>query len=344
MDAPKSKKPRKSRYRSLVNRKNSLIDVAAEFNEEIKCIAYLEAMRWPEGVRCLKCDSDRISRFVRKGRSRINSKGEAVNSPDKHLYQCLACKYQFAATTGTIFHDTHLPLHKWFQAVALMCDAKKGGSAMQLQRSLRIGSYRTAWYLNHRIRKAMEETPSGPLKGIVEADETYIGGKYDKRRKRGPYEKEPVFGVVERGGEVRTWHISQVNRYQLMTRLEDSVDVDASVFTDESPLYKRMPGGRQHAIVNHSDKEYARGEVHTGTIDGYWSLVKRGIIGSFHRISAKHLHRYLFEFQMRYNNRETADFFAVVVARLLIGSALRYKMLTADPAAASEPEPSDVPF
>jgi transposase-like protein len=162
MDAPKSKKPRKSRYRSLVNRKNSLIDVAAEFNEEVKCIAYLEAMRWPEGVRCLKCDSDRISRIVRKGRSRINSKGEAVNSPDKHLYQCLACKYQFAATTGTIFHDTHLPLHKWFQAVALMCDAKKGGSAMQLQRSLRIGSYRTAWYLNHRIRKAMEETPSSP--------------------------------------------------------------------------------------------------------------------------------------------------------------------------------------
>jgi hypothetical protein len=150
--------------------------------------------------------------------------------------------------------------------------------------------------------------------------------------------------VVERGGEVRTWHIPVANRVNLFSRLKDGVDVESTLYTDESPLYKRVPEGLQHAIVNHSDKEYVRGAVHTGTIDGYWSLVKRGIIGSFHRVSIKHLHRYLFEFQMRYNNRETADFFGVVIARLLIGSALRYKMLTADPTAASDPEPSDALF
>jgi transposase-like protein len=165
MDAPKSKTPRKSKYRSLVNRKHSLIDVSQEFATEVQCIAYLEAMRWPEGVRCLRCNANRISRFVAKGRERFNRKGEVVRSPDRHLYQCLTCKHQFAVTTGTIFHDTHLPLHKWFQAVALMCDEKKGGSAMQLQRNLRIGSYRTAWYLNHRIRKAMEEEPSRLAEG-----------------------------------------------------------------------------------------------------------------------------------------------------------------------------------
>ena len=309
----------------------SLINVASEFATEERCLGYLEKMRWPEGVQCLACESKRISKFqtkesTRKRFSKKIGKEVEVRVPSRHLYQCLECGRQFSATLGTLFNDTHVPLRKWFLAIALLCNAKKGISALQLQRDLEV-SYRTAWYLAHRIRKAMEEEPTGPLKGIVEADETYIGGKYDKRRKRGPYEKEPVVGVVERGGEVRTWHIPQVNRQHVISKLQENVDLDSTVYTDESQIYKRMPDGMQHASVNHSEKEYVRGEVHTGTIDGYWSLVKRGIIGSFHRVSIKHLHRYLFEFQCRYNNRENQNLFGLTVARLLVRIPLPYRRL-----------------
>ena len=182
----------------------ALIDVQREFATEEQCLAYLEAMRWPDGVRCLKCGLDRISKFVTKRSKRskpyISKRtGEAKEHTirSRYLYQCLdsECGFQFSATTGTIFNDTHLPLPQWLMAVALMVNAKKGLSAKQMERDLGV-SYPTAWYLCHRIRKAMEEGQPGLLTGTVEADETYVGGKYDRRRKRAPYEKQRVIGFV----------------------------------------------------------------------------------------------------------------------------------------------------
>lgn len=314
----------------------NLIDVAKQFGTEESCVNYLEAMRWPDGVRCPQCDGPRISRIQTNDteRKRKNAKGEirTVRVPGRIVYQCLSpeCGHQFSATTGTIFHDTHLPLDKWFLAVALMVNAKKGLSALQLKRDLKI-AYKTAWYLSHRIRKAMgliEAADDEPLSGTVEADETYMGSKkYDKRRKRAKYDKEPVFGIVARGGKAKTWHVSKpVNRYHVIDKLASNVSIDASLLcTDDSRLYDRVPENiKKHEIVNHSAKEWVRGDVHTATIDGYWGLLKRGVIGSFHQISVKHLHRYLSEFQFRWNNRESQDIFALVLAALVIGSALPY--------------------
>jgi len=357
MGTDKPRRKKKSKYRPVKDRQHSLIEVAQEFATEVQCLAFLEKVRWPEGVECIECGCKRISRFtaigaVRKNRAREivrSPTGEPVRSPDRHLLQCLnpACKHQFSAITGTVFQDTHLDLGKWFQAIAIMCDGKKGTSAMQIQRSLQIGSYKTAWYLNHRIREAMVDPDPKPLTGVIEADETYVGGKFDKRRNRDRWDKEPVFGMVERDGNVRMAHIQHITRSEVIAELKENISIEAeALYTDESPLYKRLPEGMpRHESVNHSVKEWTRGEVHTGTIDGVWSLVKRGIIGSFHRVSIKHLGRYLAEFETRWNHRRTADLFTIVIARLLIQSALGYKALIAEaksyaPSASSEsPEP-----
>jgi transposase-like protein len=329
----------------------SLIDTAKAFATEEACHAYLEAARWPEGVTCLKCGHSKVSKYTEKGKSRTNAKGEVKQSPDRFMYQCLnkACKYRFAATTGTIFSDTHLPLSKWMMAVALMCNAKKGMSAKQMERDMDI-SYKTAWYLNHRIRKAMNEGVDGLFTGTVEADETYIGGKYDKRRKRGKWDKEPVFGMKEREtGRVHIKHVSAANRGNVAAEIEAVVSPEAKMMTDESNLYANLTKrGFSHEIVIHSNKEWVRGDIHTQGIDGFWSLLKRGLIGSFHQVSIKHLHRYMAEFQFRFNGRQDEDIFAGVIIGLVIKDALRYKSLTAqsEKSSASEtktPDP-DEPF
>ena len=316
----------------------NLIDAAKQFATPEACVDYLEAMRWPDGVTCLQCGGSKVSRITTNATTRMrkNTKGveRSVTVPGRIVYQCqnAECGHQFSATTGTIFHDTHLPLDKWFMAVALMVNAKKGLSALQLKRDLKM-AYKTAWYLSHRIRKAMglcEMADEQPLTGTVEADETYMGSKkYDKRRKRAKYEKEPVFGVVERDGRAKTFHVPNINRHHVIGKLQDNISVNAdALYTDESSIYKRLPANIQkHEIVNHSAKEWVRGDVHTGTIDGYWGLLKRGVIGSFHQISVKHLHRYLSEFQFRWNNRQAQDIFALVIAALVIGSAMPYKAL-----------------
>src|ERR1039457_5503353 len=335
----------------------NLIEVAKQFATPETCNDFLESMRWPDGVECGKCGGKRVTKYVKLAGTRTRKhpktgKLEEKPVPARILYVCADCKKQFSVIEGTIFNDTHLPLDKWFTAVALMVNAKKGVSALQLKRDLGT-AYKTAWYLSHRIRKAMgliELADEEPLTGTVEADETYMGSKkYDKRRKRAKYDKEPVFGVVERDGRAKTWHVSKpVNRYGVIGKLQDTISVNAdALYTDESALYKRVPGNIQkHGIVNHSAKEWVRGDVHTGTIDGYWGLLKRGIIGSFHQISIKHLHRYLSEFQFRWNNRETENMFVMVVAALVIGSVLTYKKLI-EPLpgeGAAEPVMDEEPF
>jgi transposase-like protein len=297
----------------------SLIDVTAEFSTDDKCLDYLERLRWPSGVGCIKCGSLKVSRITRESKTK---------NKRNRIYQCLEkeCGHQFSVTAGTIFHDSHLPLKKWFLAIALVCDAKKGLSACQMQRHLKV-NYRTAWYLCHRIREAMKQ-PTGILGGTVEVDETYIGGRYDKRRKRAPYEKTPVIGLIERKGQVQAYKIPVASKKVLVGIVKDRVAPDATVYTDEKPAYKSVP--QKHATVNHIALEYARGDVHTNTIENFWSLLKRGIIGSYHKVSIKHLDRYLAEFTYRHNRRDQQEqLFAQTTKNLLNGKNLPYKRLTA---------------
>jgi hypothetical protein len=315
----------------------NLIDVTKKFATPEACNDFIESMRWPDGVNCLACSSKKVTKYQKQkgSRTRLNpttGENELRTVPPRILYVCIECGFQFSAITGTIFHDTHLDLEKWFMAVALMVNAKKGLSALQLKRDLKV-AYKTAWYLNHRIRKAMaliEDSDTEPLTGTVEVDETYIGGKYDDRRQRGRWDKEPVFGMVERGGKAKTCHIPKINRKNVVAKITDTISIDADlVCTDDSNIYDRMPENvKKHESVNHSAREFVRGDVHTGTIDGDWGLLKRGIIGSFHQVSIKHLHRYLSEFQFRWNNREAQNIFTLVIAALVIGSAMPYKVLT----------------
>src|ERR1035438_9546202 len=249
----------------------NLIDVAKQFATPEACNDFLESMRWPDGAECVHCNSKRVSKYVKQSstRQRLSAKTGKMETkavPARILYICLDCKKQFSVTEGTIFNDTHLSLEKWYTAVALMVNAKKGVSAMQLQRDLGT-AYKTAWYLGHRIRKAMgliELAEDEPLTGTVEADETYMGSKkYDKRRKRARYDKEPVFGVVERDGRAKTFHVPNINRHHVIGKLQDNISVNAdALYTDDSRIYDRMPANIQkHEIVNHSAKEWVRGDV-----------------------------------------------------------------------------------
>jgi hypothetical protein len=317
----------------------SIIDVKTKFGTTEQCVAYLEKMRWPEGVRCLVCGGDKISKFVSNEttRERTNRKGQTkeVRVPARHLYTCLepTCNFQFSPTAGTIFHDTHLPLEKWFQAVALMCNAKKGLSAKQMERDLGV-AYRTAWYLNHRIRKAMEEGAPGLLTGIVEADETYIGGVYDKRRKRERHQTQPVFGAIQRtkDGEpskVRSFPVKTAGSKVLTAAVKNTISTEAELFiTDEWAGYKTVGKQYHHETVNHIKLEYVRKgdprSIHTNSIENFWSLFNRGVVGSFHKVSVKHLSRYLDEFTFRFNNRKAEDLFGLVMLNLVIATGIKY--------------------
>jgi len=323
------------------NMKNapSIIDVKNKYGSTETCVKYLEAVRWPEGVRCLSCGGDKISKFVTNEttRERTNRKGvtKEVRVPARHLYTCLepSCGFQFSPTAGTIFHDTHLPLEKWFQAVALMCNAKKGLSAKQMERDLGV-TYRTAWYLNHRIRKAMEDGAPGLLTGVCEADETFIGGAFDRRRKRARNEKQPVFGALQRAkdgqaSKVRSFPIPVSSGSVLTAAVKNTLSTEAELFiTDESGAYKKVGRQYQHETVNHIRLEYVRRgdprSIHTNSIENFWSLFNRGIIGSFHKVSVKHLRRYLDEFTFRFNNRKAEDLFGLVMMNLVIATGIKY--------------------
>ncbi|MBZ5504518.1 MAG: IS1595 family transposase [Acidobacteriia bacterium] len=300
----------------------NLIDVTRTYKTDAECLAYLEARRWPQGVRCVTCGGDKISKIARRKESK-NKRSQ--------YYQCLepTCKQQFSATSGTIFHDSHLPLLTWFSAVSLLVDAKKSMSAMQLQRHLGIGSYRTAWYMAHRIRKAMEETNPTPLSGTVEVDETYIGGKYDKRRKRGRNEKQGVMGLIERGGRVRAMKIPTSSKTVLVNAIKEHTAPDAKIYTDEYVAYKSVAKIRKHATVAHGKEEWVRGDVHTNTVESYWSLFNRALVGSFHQVSVKHLDRYLQESEYRFNARKERGLFDRTISRMCNTAKMEYKQLTA---------------
>jgi transposase-like protein len=308
----------------------NLIDTTKAFATEDQCLDFLEKMRWPDGVRCPVCGNDKISRITRKT--------ESKNKRDRS-YACLepTCKHRFSATAGTVFHRSHLPLQSWFMAIAFVVDAKKGVSALQLQEHLGIGSYRTAWYMVHRIRKAMVELFPTKLSGIVEVDETYIGGKAKRRgvaRKPRP-KKDMVIGMRERGGRVRFFHVPNLKADTMKKLLDRHIAVDTKrIMTDSHVVYDFAMDKefqRIHRAVNHSMEWVKPGdiEVHTNTVESAFSLLKRGLIGSFHRVSIKHLHRYLAEFEWRFNARKAEDRFEQTVGRMLRSGAMQYKELTA---------------
>lgn len=306
----------------------NLLDVYQELNTEEKCLAFLEHMRWPDGVKCLACDSPRIKAITAKGK--LNKKS-GKRSPDRELYQCNECRFQFTATTGTVYHDTHLPLSKWFLAIALITESKKGISANQLARALGV-QYRTAWHLAHRIRKAMVEANPPKLTGTVEVDETYIGGK-QKGYTRMNKNKEVVMGIRERGGDLRLIHIENNSAEKLSEQIRAHVDKNVKmIVTDEWRAYPpAMMGagihGSRHETIRHKDKIYVQGEVHTNTVESAFSLFKRGLTGAFHKVSLKHLQRYLNEFAFRFNNRKDADLFGMTVRRMALAGNLPYAKL-----------------
>jgi len=290
----------------------NLINLIEQYGDEGKCRQHLEALRWHEGVKCPRCGSDKVSRIKVRDQ-----------------YDCDQCRYQFSVTAGTIFHDSHLPLWKWFLAVYLMTESKKGMSANQLKRSLGI-SYKTAWYLCHRIRAAMVETGIQPqLTGTVEVDETYVGGKYDKRRKRGPWDKQPVIGLLQRNGKFEARTIPSTGARVLVGIVKDRVSKDAKIMTDELAAYKRLNKAYSHQSVCHSKEEWSRGDIHTNNIENAWSLFKRSLVGSYHQISVKHMDAYLDEFEWRFNNRENEFLFRDTLIKLLNSPKIEFKKLTA---------------
>jgi transposase-like protein len=274
------------------------------FTDEEAARKHFEAIRWPNGPVCPHCGLvDDARQF----------KGEA-HRPG--VYKCHGCQKQFTATVGTLYERSHIPLHKWLLATHLMSASKKGMSALQLMRMLGFGSYRTAWFMAHRIREGMRvakvTTPLGGKGKSVEIDETFIGGKeknkHAKKRKHigtGGAGKEAVFSLVERGGEVRSFHVPSVTAKTLRPILVAQVDRKSDLMTDEGAAVMMM--GREfksHQAVRHGAGEYVRGTAHTNTIEGYFSIMKRGINGVYHSVSQQHLKRYLAEFDFRYNERE----------------------------------------
>ena len=306
----------------------NLIDVTRQFKTDDDCLDYLEALRWPDGKTCPYCGHDKLSRIERK------SKSKNVRT---RLYQCAECNQQFSPTVGTIFHDSHLPLVKWFMALALLIDAKKGISAKQLESHLGV-AYRTAWYMAHRIRKAMDkdETEFPKLSGVVEVDETYLGGKTIRPfGGRSAKKKDIVIGLRERGGRIRFMQADDVKSGTLQQIIEAFVDDEVEmIVTDDFKSYpmavKKFKG--KHRTINHSAGYYVTGddgEIHTNTIESAFSLLKRGIIGNYHFVSIKHLGRYLAEFEHRFNERKNPERFDETLRRMVNTEPIQYAELTA---------------
>ncbi len=306
--------PKRKRVPATLYAEN-LMSLIHDYDTDQECRDRLEHLRWPDGVCCPRCQSDKISRIVKRKQ-----------------FDCDSCRYQFSVTSGTIFHDSHLGLPKWFIAIYLMTESKKGISANQMRRTIAV-SYKTAWYLCHRIREAMYEDAPTPLSGTVEADETYIGGKRaGGGRGNGNYRKNKtmVMAVVQRGGAIRMSTGKTDSKVILQRFVRSHAPNPARIMTDEHPSYVGLADSdTTHESVNHSAKEYVRGDVHTNTAESAFSLFKRSIVGSFHQVSGKHLDRYLDEFEWRFNNLKNPYLFRDTLRKLVAAGHIEYKELTA---------------
>ncbi len=288
----------------------NIVEVYKQFPSQEACILHLEKVRWHGTPACPYCKSTRVSPMKRQKR-----------------HHCNNCNTSFSVTVGIIFHKTKLDLQKWFVAISQVLNAKKGISARQLARDIGVNKD-TAWYMGMRIRKAMAEH-GALLQGIVEVDETYIGGKprkgtinnpnkTGKRNKGGRGTKKPILlGMAERGGKVHAQRIRGLNHKALSRIIREHIDPDKTrVFTDEFSGYCRVAGFVDHATVDHR-RQYVNGEVHTNTIEGFWALLKRGIVGQYHQVSVHHLPEYVNEFCYRHNNRKNEAVFDQTISRAL---------------------------
>ena len=283
----------------------------AMFPNEEACQAYLVARRWPEGVKCPRCG---------------NADLYDASSYKPFHWQCRACAsqgYRFSCIAGTIFENTNKPLRDWYRVIHLMLVSKKGMSALQIMRYMGFGSYKTAWYMCHRVRVALAERDFEKLGGIVEVDETFVGGKAKNRHYNdrdgmpGPTAsgKTPVAGAVRRKGNVVARVIANVKRATLENFVREAVSNKVSLLiTDQWMGYSRLDAEFPHAVVDHASHQYVVGAIHTNTIEGFWSIIKRGMVGTFHKVSKKYLPLYVAEFQFRYNNRENSDIFGMAIS------------------------------
>lgn len=280
----------------------NLSKLAKYFSDEDAARELLESMRWgTNGAACPHCGGDRPYKLTPKAGSKTR----------KGLYKCRACRKQFTVTVGTVMEDSHIPISKWLLAIHLLASSKKGFSAHQLHRNLGI-SYKAAWFMAHRLRHAMAQESFDKLRGVVEVDEAYVGGKRKSGIGRRPAHggrKLAVVALVERNGRARAFPVERVDSKTLHAAIAKHVDpMRSELMTDENTLYGGdVVAGMRHSTVKHMSGEFARGRVHSNTVEGFFSLLKRGIVGTFHHVSAGHLHRYCDEFSFRYSARTTTD-------------------------------------
>jgi transposase-like protein len=288
----------------------TIAEFEALFPDDDACKAYLQNRRWPVGIKCPRCGNEKVY--------------PVTNKP--FHWQCTACAaaggYRFSVLVGTVFENTNVGLRDWFRVIHMMLTSKKGVAALQVQRVMGFGSYRTAHYMCHRIRLGMMDPEFRKLVGIVEVDETYIGGSdrnrhADKKKPgSGSSGREIVMGAIERQGNVVARVIARTDTATTEGFVRQAVSDKVSLIaTDEHSGYRNLGKDFPHGFVRHGRGEYVAGAVHTQTIDGFWSLLQRGIMGTFHKVSAKYLPLYVAEFEFRYNNRKNADIFGAAVAR-----------------------------
>jgi transposase-like protein len=301
--------------------------LAPQYQNEDAARAHIESIHWPDGPICSHCG-------VLDDATKLEPREGSKNGVRKGVWNCNSCREQFTVTIGTIFEDSHIPLHKWLLAIHLMASSKKGISALQLMRNLEIGSYRTAWFMAHRIRWALTQEPiKGALQGIVEIDETYVGGKVKGHGvKAGKDNKTPVVSLVERGGRARSYQVERVNARNLRPIIKEHVHGWSQVMTDDAAIYPHVLKGRvaSHDVVNHSKDEYVRREngkcVTTNSVESFFAILKRGHYGIYHHWDRKYMGQYLREYDWRYNVRGFPDIERTVIAlKMTVGKRMRLK-------------------
>jgi len=296
-----------------INQEMNIMRLMEQYDTDKECREFLQYLRWPDGVTCPRCQGEKIR-----------------NSYSRNQFDCGSCGYQFSITSNTIFHDSHLPLPKWFVAVYLMIESKKGISANQMKRTLDV-SYKTAWYLCHRIRAAMIELNPRPLNGIVEVDETWIDGVKKNVGHGYKGNKTIVASAVQRSGGVRLETLKGLDKKTLHDFIHNHIAKDTeAIYTDEWPAYNGIASGNtKHKTVTHSKDNWVDGDVHTNSVENIWSLLKRSVVGSYHKVSIKHLDAYLDELEWRFNNRENPYLFRDTLLKLIKSNNLPYEKLTA---------------
>jgi transposase-like protein len=301
--------------------------LAPQYRDEDAAREHIEKTRWPDGPVCPHCG-------VVNEATKLEPREGSKNGVRKGVWNCNACREQFTVTVGSIFEDSHIPLHKWLLGIHLMASSKKGISAHRLMRNLEIGSYRTAWFMAHRIRWALTQEPiKGALQGVVEIDETYLGGKVKGHGvKAGKDNKTPVVSLVERGGRARSYQVERVNARNLRPIVKEHIHGWSQVMTDDAAIYPHILKNRvaSHDVVNHSKEEYVRREsgrlITTNSVESFFAIVKRGHYGVYHHWSKKYMGQYLREYDWRYNVRGLPDVERVVIAlKLTAGKRLVLK-------------------